>query len=184
MISAWSLPQGVWRASMMGVPPPPCSTRPPRIQGRPASSAAARRGVVLHHGVVVHVGDRAPLVGVQVQRREVPDHDRLEVHHEVAAERRVLEPRQQEQPRRLDGAAGHDHQLGRHGVGLAGGVDVLDTGRPPPLDEDAGDAGLGHQLGPPGGHGLVSRATGSPLAWMGQPKKAQKPQLLQAGRPS
>ena len=29
-----------------------------------------------------------------------------------------------------------------------------------------------------------SMATGSPLAWMGQPKKAQKPQLLQAGRPS
>ncbi len=30
---------------------------------------------------------------------------------------------------------------------------------------------------------LVSNATGSPLAWMGQPKNAQKPQLLQAGRP-
>jgi len=30
----------------------------------------------------------------------------------------------------------------------------------------------------------VSRATGSPLAWIGQPKKAQKPQLLQAGRPA
>ena len=30
----------------------------------------------------------------------------------------------------------------------------------------------------------VSSATGSPLAWMGHPKKAQKPQLLQAGRPS
>ena len=29
-----------------------------------------------------------------------------------------------------------------------------------------------------------SMATGSPLAWMGQPKKAQNPQLLQAGRPS
>ena len=31
---------------------------------------------------------------------------------------------------------------------------------------------------------FVSNATGSPLAWMGQPKNAQKPQLLQAGRPS
>ena len=31
---------------------------------------------------------------------------------------------------------------------------------------------------------LVSSATGSPLAWIGQPKKAQNPQLLQAGRPS
>src|SRR5581483_2050145 len=31
---------------------------------------------------------------------------------------------------------------------------------------------------------LVSSATGSPLAWMGHPKNAQKPQLLQAGRPS
>ncbi len=31
---------------------------------------------------------------------------------------------------------------------------------------------------------LVRSATGSPLAWMGQPKNAQKPQLLQAGRPS
>src|SRR5271165_2933851 len=30
----------------------------------------------------------------------------------------------------------------------------------------------------------VRSATGSPLAWIGQPKKAQKPQLLQAGRPS
>ncbi len=29
-----------------------------------------------------------------------------------------------------------------------------------------------------------NRAMGSPLAWMGQPKKAQNPQLLQAGRPS
>ena len=29
-----------------------------------------------------------------------------------------------------------------------------------------------------------SMATGSPLAWIGQPKKEQKPQLLQAGRPS
>ena len=29
-------------ASMMGSPAPPCSTRPPRIQGSPASAAAAR----------------------------------------------------------------------------------------------------------------------------------------------
>ena len=31
---------------------------------------------------------------------------------------------------------------------------------------------------------LVNSATGSPLAWIGQPKNAQNPQLLQAGRPS
>jgi len=31
---------------------------------------------------------------------------------------------------------------------------------------------------------FVRSATGSPLAWMGQPKNAQNPQLLQAGRPS
>ena len=90
---------------------------------------------------------------VQAQRREVPHHDGLEVHHEVASERRVLEPRQEEQPWRLDGAAGHDHQVGRHGVGLAGRVDVLDPGRPPSLDEDPADAGLGHQLQTAGRHG-------------------------------
>ncbi len=31
---------------------------------------------------------------------------------------------------------------------------------------------------------FVSSATGSPLAWIGHPKNAENPQLLQAGRPS
>ena len=42
MAWAWWRPQGEWRASMMGKPPPLCSTSPPRNQGRPASAAASR----------------------------------------------------------------------------------------------------------------------------------------------
>ncbi len=77
------------------------------------------RAVVLDHGVVVHVGDGAALVRVQPHGREVPDDDGLEVHHQVLAERRVVQPREEEEARRLDGAARHDDQLGLPGVRVA-----------------------------------------------------------------
>ena len=51
--------------------------------GQSTLGGSGPRGIVLHHGVVVHVGHRAPLVRVQAQIGEVADHDRLEVHHEV-----------------------------------------------------------------------------------------------------
>ena len=55
-------------------------------------------GIVLHHGVVVHVGHGASLVRVQSEIGEVADHDRLEVHHEVTAQSRVVQSRHQKEP--------------------------------------------------------------------------------------
>ena len=153
MAWAWPRPHGEWRASMMGSPPPLCSTRPPRNQGSPAPSAASRERVVLHHGVVVHVGDGPALVGVQAQVREVADDDGLEVHHQVAAEGRVLQTGEQEDARRLDGTAGHDDELGVHRARGAVRPDELDAGGRAALCDDPAHVGLGHQLGPAGGHG-------------------------------
>ena len=111
------------------------------------------RRLVLHHGVVVHVRHGAPLVGVQTQLREVPDDDRLEVAHQVPTEGGVLHAREEEDARRLDGAARHDDELGVHGPGDAIGPDELDAGGPPALRDDPAHVGLGHELGPAGGHG-------------------------------
>ena len=120
---------------------------------QPCAEGRLPRALVLHHGVVVHVGDRPPLVRVQEQVREVPDDDRLEVAHQVATEGRVLEPREEQDARRLDRAAGHDDELGVHGAGHAVGTDELDARRRAPLCHDTAHVGLSHELDPTCGHG-------------------------------
>ena len=123
----------------------------------PWEARAGRRrpgAVVLHHGVVVHMGDGASLVGVQPHGREVPDDDGLEVHHEVLAERRVVEPREEEKARGLDGTPRHDDQLGLPGARDPVGPDELDASGAPAVGDDAAHVGLGHQLRPSRGHRL------------------------------
>jgi hypothetical protein len=112
------------------------------------------RGVILHHGVVVDVRDGPALIGVETQIVEVADDEGLEVHHEVPPQCGVLQPRQEQEPRRLDGPAGHDDHLGLHGPLDPVGAHVVDPRGAAPLDAYPRDEGLGHQLGPAGRHGL------------------------------
>ena len=66
----------------------------------------------------------------------------------------MLQAGQEQEARRLDRAAGHDHEIGVHRVRDAVGPDVLDPGGPAPVRDDAADVRLGHELGPAGRHGL------------------------------
>ena len=95
-----------------------------------------------------------------------PDHDRLEVHHQVATDQVVADPRQQEQPRRLDGPAGHHHVAGVHRPLDAVGPDEVDPGGPPPGRLDARDEGLGAQLGPARRHHPLQQGDRDP-PWRG-----------------
>ena len=49
---------------------------------------------------------------MEAQVLEVPDHDGLEVDHEVPAQRRVIEARLQQEPWRLNGPARQDDDPG------------------------------------------------------------------------
>ena len=126
---------------MMGRPAPPCSTMPPRSQGRPAAVAAARVASSPHDHVVVHVGDRPAPLGVGPDRQR-PGHDGLEVGHQVPAHQRVVEAGQEQQARRLDGAGGHHHVAGADDALDPVGADDVHPGGPSPLEPDPGDEGL------------------------------------------
>ncbi len=170
MACAWRRPQGDVAASMMGRPPPACSTRPPRIHGSPARRGRGPRSVVLDHGVVVDVGHRrGPCEGAGAGR-EVPDDDGLEVHHEMAAEGGVFQPRQQQQARRLDGPAGHDDHLASMVRSTPSGpMKSTPVARRPSVTIRETKVSAINSARPVA-MVVVSRATGSPLAWMGQPK--------------
>ena len=118
----------------------------------PRQVRLARRsagGVVTDEMVVVYVGDGPAPVGVDALG-QVAHHEGLEVEHEMAPDQGVLEPRQQEEPRRLDRAGG-EHDVGRRlGASRAVGPDVIDARRLPVADVDPRDEGLRPQLGPAG----------------------------------
>ena len=95
--------------------------RQPGLLGRGA------RRVVDDHGVVVHMGHGPALVAVQALGED-PDDEGLEVDHEVATHQGVVDPRQQQQARRLDRARGDDHMAGIDAAGGAVGTDDVHAG--------------------------------------------------------
>ena len=103
-------PGSVYMPSMIGWPPPPCSTMPGAEVGEPVLLRVRAALVVDDHVIVVQVRDRTAAVTVQAER-ERADHVGLEVVHEVAADeiRRVRDLRAQQEPRRLPRAARDDH---------------------------------------------------------------------------
>ena len=138
---------------MMGRPAPPCSTRPPRIQGRPASAGRRRDGLVADDHVVVDVGHRPAPLGVGAEGHGA-GHDGLEVGHQVAAEQR--DGRRPDRSSRrgvsMAPAATTTWRAARNRLDAVG-PDQVDAGGPAALDADPGHEGLGQQLGPAGGHG-------------------------------
>ena len=162
MAWACAFPQGMWRADRSGIRRR--RARPCRRGSTGARPRRPRRGrLVLHHGVVVDVGHGPALVADGGEGRRSADHDGLEVHHQVATERGVVAARQEQEARRLDRAAGHDDHLGVHRALHPVGADVVDAGGPAALDADARHEGLGHQLGPTGGHGPGQEGDGVAL---------------------
>ena len=127
------------------MPPPPCSTVPPRNHGRPAARAAASGVGVGDHEVVVEVGDAATPLGVE-REREDADRERLEVVREVAADEtgRVADVVAQQQPGRLESAGGDDDVPGPDLVRLPVAVEVAHAGGPPAgaVEHDLGDVRL------------------------------------------
>ena len=75
----------------------------------------------------------------------------------------MLQAGEEQDARRLDRTAGHDHEVRVHRVRHAVGPDVLDPGGPAPTGDDAADVGLGHELGPAGRHGLRQEGHGVAL---------------------
>ena len=112
------------------MPPPPCSTVPPRIHGRSAAPRRGHRVRVGDHEVVVQVGHAASPFAVQ-REREDADRERLEVVHEVAADEsgRVADVGPQQQPRRLERAGGEHDVCSPHLARdvAAGDVEVADA---------------------------------------------------------
>ena len=129
------------------------------------------------------MGDRTSFVGVQPHGGEVPDDDGLEVHHQVLAERGVIQPREKEEARGLDGTARHNDHVGLSRVGGSVPVDELDPGGPPALGDDATHVGLGHQLRPPCRHRPGEQRHRIPLGVDGAAEEGAEPAVV-AGRPA
>ena len=154
----------------------------------PGQTGLSRRGsgrFVDDDVVVVDVGHRATPVAVD-PHRQLAECECLEVEHQVAPDQRVVEARQQQEPRRLHGPSGDDHHVAAVSVWVSPSrVDALDAGGPAVgHDDPRHERSRPRSSARPVSSARRRSATGSPLAWIGQPKKAQKPQLLQAGRPS
>ena len=109
--------------------------------------AAARACVVGNDGVVVHLGHRSSPLTVEAEIGEPADHDGLKVGHEVPPDERMLEPRQQQQTRGLDGPTGHHHVTGIHGMLDAVRTDEVHSGRPFAIGADPGHERLRAQFG-------------------------------------
>jgi len=123
----------------------------------PRQSRRARgvQGVIVdEHAVVVEVGDRPTHVGMQTLRHD-PDVHRLEMHHEMAADERVLDPRQQKQTRRLDGSAGDDDIAGTEAALDTVGADDIHAGGLAPVGANPRDEGLRQKFGPTRAQGVL-----------------------------
>ena len=59
--------------------------------GQSPLGGSGPRGIVLHHGVVVHMGHRPALVAVHAFGKD-PDDEGLKVDHEVPAHERMVDP--------------------------------------------------------------------------------------------
>ena len=92
-------------------------------------------------------------------------------------------PESSRMPRRLDGAARHDDQVGVHRVQIALGIDVLDAGRPSSVCDDPADVRLRHELGPAGGHRLGQQRHGVALGVDGAAEERAVAAVV-AGRPA
>ena len=104
------------------------------------------RRVVDDHGVVVHVRHGPTLVAVHALGEDADD-EGLEVHHEIPAHQGMVDPRQQQQARRLDRPRRDDHVPGVDAPGGTVGADDFDAGGTAPVGAQTRHEGLGQQLG-------------------------------------
>ncbi len=96
---------------------------------------------------------------------------------------RMVEPGEEQQPGRLDGAGGDDHVAGGQEALGTVGTDDIDPGGPAALDADPGHEGLGQQLGPTGGHGPLQHGDGIALGVDGAAEVGAEAAVV-AGRPA
>ncbi len=152
---AWACwrPQGEWRAAMIGRPPPLCSTRPPRNHGRPAPAAASRvRSSWTMASSCTWVTER-PLCGCRRRFGKCPTTIVWKCTIRYLPSAGCSSPERRRRRGVSMAPARHDDQLGFPGVRDPVRPHELDAGGPPALGDDAAHVGLGHQLGPPRGHG-------------------------------
>ena len=141
-----------------------------RQTGRPRR----RRALGVADDRVVHeVGDVAALVRVQPEREE-PEHDRLQVEHEEAADqvRRVPDAAAQQEPRGLERTARDHDRVGGHRALDAVAVEVAHPGAARPPRRRPGSRPRCSRAGARTARAASERrsiATGSPLASIGQP---------------
>ena len=147
---------------MIGRPAPLCSTMPAPQPGQAGLGCRLPGGIVTHDHVVVHMGHGPAPFGIGPVGHGT-GHDGLEVGHEVPAHQRMVQPRQEQQARRLDGPGGHDHVTRVHRTHGAVGADHVHPGGPMALGADAGHERLHHQFGPPTGHGPLQHGDGIAL---------------------
>ena len=141
------------------------------------------RRVVGDDRVVHQVRHRAAPVAVEAER-EHAEHEGLEVEHEVAADDvGVAEARSQEQPWRLERAAGEDHVPGRHLVLDEVGVEVSDAGghRPGAVEEHVGHDRLGADLAPTGAQRVPQWRDGVALGVDRAAEEAAEPAVVACG---
>ena len=183
MASAWARPQGVWRAAMIVCPPPLCSTRPPRIQGTPASLAAVRAASSCTMASSWTWVTERPFWGCRLSAGKWPTTI-------------VWKCTMRWRPR---AACSRPERRSRRGVSIAPpatttrfasmvcsapvGVDVLDARRPAAVGEDPAHVRLGHQLRPPGRHRFREQRHGVALGVDRAAEERAEPAVVAGGPP-
>ena len=183
MTCACSLPHGEWRASMIGRPPPLCSTRPPRNHGSPAPAAASReRSSCTMASSCTWVTAR-PLWGCRRMVGKCP----TTIVWKCTMRWRPSAGCSMPESSRMRGVSiappATMTSLASMVCMRAVGVDVLDAGGPASLGDDPADVGLGHQLRPAGGHGLGQQRDGVALGVDGAAEEGAEPAVVAGGPP-
>ena len=138
------------------------------------------RCVVAHDHVVVHMGDRpAPLAVGPIGHGA--GGDRLEVGHQIAADERVVELGQEQEPRCLDSTGGDDHVTGGQEPLLTVGADHVHPGGAAAHDAHPGHEGLRQQLRPACGHGALEHGDGVALGMDGAAEEGTEAAVVAGG---